>query len=432
MRLETRLRLYLGVVHLALATAVFFALREHPWWLLGSEVLFLASLLIGWQLIRGLFVPLELIETGTELIDERDFTTTFVPVGQPEMDRLIGVYNTMIVALREERLLSLEREALLSKLVEAAPSGVLVCDLDGRVERVNPMGEKLIEGIEPAMSLLDLPRPWNEALPALEPGNSRLVTLDDGRRIRCRVAELRDRGFSRRFLILEELTEELRQNEKAAYDKLVRMISHEVNNSVGAVGSLLGSLGHYTDQLADDDRDDFKEALDVGSGRLERLRAFVAAFADLVRLPAPDRRPLDLDTVVDELLTLYGPFLDEREIRIERHAMGEPPPISADRRQLEQALLNVLKNAAEAIDHGGVITVTTMVDASGRVCLWIDDDGVGLDPALTPQLYAPFMTNKPGGNGLGLTLVKEVLDRHDFSHRLEPREPKGSRFSMTC
>lgn len=433
LRLETRLRLYLVALHLAFGAVVVYALQGQPLKLLGAELLFLLSLWIGWRLLSALFVPLRLIETGTELIDEGDFTSTFVAVGQPEMDRLIEIYNRMIEALREERRHGREQEDFLSRVIDASPAGVVICDLGGALMRLNPAAARLLG--EPASDarLTKLGAPWNQ-LTELEAGDSKILAASDGRRVRCRAGELRDYGFPRRFFVLEELTEELRLTEKAAYEKLIRMVSHEVNNSVGAVTSLLGSLGHYQLQLAGEDRGDFAGALEVGSGRLERLRAFVDAFAELVRLPDPERHGLELEPLVDELLTLYAPTLTGRNIRVERHRAEQPlPALYADRQQLEQALINVFENAAEAIGDDGVITVSTRLE--GEVPeLTIEDDGPGLDPRQSREIFKPFFTTKPSGQGLGLALVKEVFSRHGYPFTLENRgvdQERGCRFRVS-
>lgn len=428
MRLETRFRIYLLALHLALALATVAALKARPAALFLAELGFVVSAYVGWRLISSLFVPLRLIETGTDLIDEGDFTSTFVTVGQPEMDRLIRVYNRMIAALREERLHGREQEDFLARLIEASPAGVVICDLDGAVMLVNPAAERLLGDVAAGCLLGDLLAPWG-ALAEFGSDRPRVLSLSDGRRVRCRAGELRDRGFPRRFWVLEEMTEELRQSEKAAYEKLIRMVSHEVNNSVGAVTSLLGSLDHYRPQLDVRDRGDFGSALAIGSGRLERLRAFIDAFADLVRLPDPDPRSLDLDDLLDDLVTLYSPSLAERSIRLVRLRGGEPSVICADREQLEQALINVIENAADAIGRDGTLTLATSAE-EGLAVLRIEDDGPGLDAATAGELFVPFFTTKPEGQGLGLTLVKEVLSRHGFTFALENRDAGGCSFRV--
>src|SRR5882724_936759 len=138
MTLRTKLLLWLIALHLVFAGLALALLIDHQEWLFVAELGFAVSIVISYRLVTALFVPMELIRTGSDLISERDFTSRFVPVGQPEMDRLIGIYNAMIDRLREERLAAEEQHHLLQKIVEASPSGVVICDFEGGVEQANP------------------------------------------------------------------------------------------------------------------------------------------------------------------------------------------------------------------------------------------------------------------------------------------------------
>src|ERR1051326_1487886 len=144
MTLRAKFILYLVALHVALGAAAALFLLRQPLLLFALEALFLLSIFVGWRLIRALFLPLDLIRTGAELIGERDFTSRFVPVGQPEMDALVDVYNRMIDRLREERLAAEERHQFLQRLVEASPSGIVLCDFDGNVEQMNPAAARLV------------------------------------------------------------------------------------------------------------------------------------------------------------------------------------------------------------------------------------------------------------------------------------------------
>ena len=138
MTLRAKFIAYLIALHVALGLAAAYVLRDRVVFLFAAEALFLVSIGIGWRLINALFVPLDLIRTGAELMGERDFTTRFVAVGQPEMDALIAVYNRMVDRLREERLSAEEQHQLLQKLVDASPAGIVILDFDGKVEQMNP------------------------------------------------------------------------------------------------------------------------------------------------------------------------------------------------------------------------------------------------------------------------------------------------------
>jgi len=180
MRLRSKIRLYLIALHAVLAGAATLILIEEPLLLFAVEGVFAISVIVGIRLVSALFVPIDLIETGSELIAERDFMSRFVAVGQPEMDRLVEVYNRMMERLREERLAAEEQGQLLQKIVEASPAAIVICDFDGRIEQKNPAAARLL-GSEP--------------LPSLEPGESRLVVSHGSRRLKVSRTEFRDRGF---------------------------------------------------------------------------------------------------------------------------------------------------------------------------------------------------------------------------------------------
>jgi len=413
MTLRTKLLLWFIVLHLVFAGLAVVVLMENQNWLFAVEVSFVISIVISYRMVNALFVPMELIRTGAELISERDFTSRFVPVGQPEMDRLIEIYNAMIDRLRDERLAAEEQQQLLQKIVEASPSGIVICDFNGNVQQANPAAQRLLS--EPAVA---------EALPSLAAGESKLLTLAGSRKLKIWNAEFRDRGFAKTFYLLEEMTEELRLTEKTAYEKLIRMMSHEVNNSVGAVRSLLESVMRYAEQIGREDRSDFTNALTIAAARIESLNRFMTGFADVVRLPPPHPRDIELAAVIDDIATLLRPELDQRRIVLRIDVIRDET-IRADQSQFEQVIINVIRNAMESIGEGGEIAVTF----SNRA-LTISDTGRGIDPAARDELFTPFFTTKREGRGLGLTIVSEILNNHRLPFSLQNREGGGAEFRV--
>jgi two-component system, NtrC family, nitrogen regulation sensor histidine kinase NtrY len=428
MSLRAKVVLYLVLIHVVLGAISFLALRESRWLLLGVEGLFVLSIAFGWMLVRSFFVPLDLIRTGAELMSERDFTSTFREVGQPEMDALIRIYNGMTERLRDERLQLQERNYFLDRLLAASPSGVLTLDFDGRLGSINPSARQLLQIETDVQGLpLDALGPLGAALAGIPAGESRVVA-DGPRRLKVSRAEFFDRGFPRSFLLVEELTEELRASEKSAYGKLIRMMSHEVNNSVGPVSSLLDSFRGYSSALGEEDRRDFEEAIDVAVARMRRLSAFMNGFAEVVRLPEPERRPCDLRRLLDEILLLLRPELERRRIQVEWETAEEVPPVELDRNQIEQVLVNVLKNAMESIGEDGRIGLRLFLDGE-RTVLTVSDTGPGIPEDVRPLLFTPFFSTKRDGRGLGLTLVREILTAHDARFGLENRE-RGAEFRV--
>ena len=404
----------------------------NPALFLACEATILVSAVLTWRLYQGLARPARLIEAGAAALAAQDFNLKFKPVGQPELDRLIGVYNQMLDALRQERIGQHEQSVLLARLIGASPAGVLLLDFEGNITSANAAAARALG--QPAAALAGqavaaLPPPWGPALAGLAAGAPATLRLPTGHTYRAAAAHFLDRGFSRRFVVLEELTQEILAEEKQAYERLIRLMAHEVNNSIGAVNSLLGSFGHYAPQLAAADQADFRQALDVSIVRNTQLADFVARYARLVRLPAPAPHPLDLHQLLRDLGHLLAAQSAAQGVAWHWElAHAGPLPLVADSQLLTQALLNVAKNALEAIGPGGghVWVRTTAAPPT----LTLENDGAPLTPEVSQRLFTPFFSTKRDGQGIGLLLVRDILRAHGFPFRLETEANGRTAFSV--
>ncbi len=432
MNLRRRFVLYLLIVHGLLGVTAYVLLRQSLMWLAAIELVFLASLAWGIALVTRLSTSLSALEQSAQLLDEGELTTRFREIGHPDVDVLVRTYNRMVDDLRDERTRLQEQHYFLGQLLDVSPAGVIILDHDGAVSSVNPAAAVLLDvmasaalGVRPAA----LGVPLGRALDALQPGDSRIVTVGSARRIRCQCATFVERGFPRRFYLLEELTEELRRSEKAAYETLIRQMSHEVNNSVGATRSLLQSSLAYGASLPAERQRDLEQALGIASERLERLNAFMRSFADVVRIPEPRRRPCDADALVEGCVRLMQSMVPAGlEWRWDRQ--GPVGLVDADAAQLEQVFINVLKNAAEAAGDGGAVTVRLGRAADAGHFVEIEDTGPGIPPEVREHLFTPFFTTKQNGHGVGLTVVQEILGRHRFRFSLEGTPGGPTRFRI--
>jgi len=432
MSLRLKFILYLVLIHLLFAGVAVYLLVRQRLWLIAVEAVFTLSLVGGLKLIQGLFGTLELINTGAQFISDSDFTSRFREVGQVEMDRLIEVYNRMVDHLREERIKLQEQHYFLDKILTASPSGVVTLDFDGRIAMVNPSAERMLQAPRAELigqKLAEVETPFTTELSGLKPGESRVVPLQGRRRVKCQTSQFLDRGFPRNFILMEELTEELRQSEKAAYEKLIRMMSHEVNNTIGSANSLLHSCLNYTDQLKDEDRRDLEAALQVVISRTDQLNAFMKSFADVVRLPPPKLYPCDLQQLLESISLLMRAESLRREISWAWDIQAPLEPVPLDRSQMEQVFVNILKNAMEAIGEGGRITVR-IGHKDGRGFVMIEDTGGGLTPEVREHLFTPFFSTKENGQGIGLTMVQEILDQHRFEFSLEGQPGQSTQFTI--
>jgi two-component system nitrogen regulation sensor histidine kinase NtrY len=396
------------------------------------ELTIVASSVFTWQLYRAFVRPMRLIQAGTAALQAQDFNLKFKPVGQPELDQLVAVYNQMLDALRQERVSQHEQSVLLERLLAASPAGILILDFEGNVASVNAAASRALGQPLAALAgqpVAALPAPWGPVLATVAAGQLQAVRLPSGQTYRAAAAHFLDRGFQRRFVVLEELTEELRQQEKQAYEQLIRLMSHEVNNSIGAVNSLLGSFQHYAPQLTPDDRADYTEGLAVSIARNTQLADFIGRYARLVRLPPPTLLPTDVHTLLRDLGRLLAPQSAAQHVAWHwQLAHDGPLLVPADAQQLAQALLNVAKNALEALGPaGGNVWVRTTAQPPG---LRLTNDGAPLSPAVSQRLFTPFFSTKPGGQGIGLVLVRDILLAHGFAFRLETEADGRTTFAV--
>lgn len=425
MSLRARFVLYLVAVHVLMGLVAAFVVARERWWLIVVEAVILVSFLGGLALIRRFLQSIEFVRESAQLLEDSDFMSRVREVRQPDLDRLIRVFNRMVDALRGERVQLQEQQHFLSLVLHESPAGIIVLDFDGRVRLANPAAERLLQveaGRVGGTALAALDRPIAADLLSLAAGERRVLSVWGGRRVRALHGTFLDRGFRRSFYLMEELTEELRHSEKAAYEKLIRMLSHEVNNTVGASNSLLKSCLTYAGQLRQDDRADFEHALGVVIARTEQLSAFMASFAEVVRLPPPRRAAVDPAELVDGLLGLVRAEAEARRIAVRRLGAARAGVVSLDRGQIEQALLNVIKNALEAIGADGTLTVRVGTDGAVPV-IEIEDSGPGLTDEVRAHLFTPFFSTKEHGQGIGLTMVQEILSAHGFPFALDG--PRG-------
>ncbi len=432
MSLRLKFILYLLFVHLAIAGLAVYFLWNHRAWLLALEAFFAVSFIFSFRLFRALFKPIEMVAAGVETLKHRDFSSKLLPIHEPEIDRLIEVYNHMVEQLREERIRLQEQHFFLDKVLTASPSGIITLDFDERIATANRSAAGLLQSAPEFLigkKLEGIHAPFAEALGRLQAGESQVLSLLGSRRVKCHKAQFLDQGFYRSFILMEELTDELRRSEKAAYEKLIRMMSHEVNNSIGAVHSLLHSCLHYKSQLQEPDRPDYENALQVALARTEHLNIFMRSFAEVVKIPPPLRRPAGVQKLLERIATLLHAESMKRGITWRWNIEQPLPAIAMDVAQIEQAFVNIFKNALEAIGEEGNITIN-LGKKGQRSFVSIADSGSGIRPEAQAQLFTPFFSTKTGGQGLGLTVIQEILSQHQFEFALESRPPQPTTFTI--
>ncbi len=429
MKLRSRFIGFAIVIHAILIVLSVMIFWHSRYLFVAAELLILASLVITVHLYRAFLKPLDMISAGVESIKDQDFSTTFVKTGQDDLDRLIEIYNRMIEQLRNERVKQREQHYFLQRLIEATPIGVIILDLDDKITMLNPAAKNIL-GVE-AEEIIGCPLAQLSTIPGFElagmaDGETRLIKVSGVQTYKCRKSHFLDRGFQRHFLLIEELTREILETQKRAYGKVIRMMSHEVNNSVGAVNSIMQSSLAYAERLPPEEKKEFSDAVKVAIERNSGLNKFMANFADVVRIPSPVKEDYDLHSLLKSVHILMSAESGRRNISWEWNLCPTPMMVEIDPHQMEQVLVNVVKNAIEAIDRDGSISVRTT--AASPCILSIVDDGKGISEQQRERLFTPFYSTKKDGQGIGLTLIREILVNHGFSFNLESTPDGGTEF----
>ncbi len=434
MTLYQRLLTYLITLHVIILAAGIFVLMEHyRFWIVLLEILVIVSMIIGIYLIRGYHLHLSLLSSGSEFIKEQDFTHTFSEVASTDLNKLVLLYNEMIRRLRDERLRGQEQQMFLEKIINVSPTGLITLNIDREVDMINPAAVEFVGIAEEELKgkrLADLQSDISKGLSDLEVGNTVVLHLNGGRRLKCTHSQFYDTGFERSFFLLVELTKEIWKSEKKAYETLIRILSHEVSNTVGAAQSILQSTLAYANQLKADDRADFESAVNIAIDRTHHLDKFMRSYADVVRLPEPSCDWVDLDDLVNRILFLVRPECEERNIKLESKFDSQFGRVSLDVAQIEQVLVNLLRNAIEAIGQDGLIRVS-LFKKDGKRHVSVEDSGPGLSEDARAQLFTPFFSTKKNGQGIGLTLVHEILSRHQFEFSLDSSPDQPTQFLIS-
>lgn len=222
----------------------------------------------------------------------------------------------------------------------------------------------------------------------------------------------------------------MRLSEKQAYEKLIRVLSHEVNNSIGAANSLLQSCLTYKEQLHPGDQEDFEMALDVVTSRTAHLNDFMRSYVNVIRLADPKRQLSNVRQMLESITLLFKADFARRNIRLDWHIEEDIlPSVYMDRDQMEQVLTNILKNAMEAIGQNGTIMIRLLMQGK-RLMLSIEDTGEGIAVEVMANLFTPFFSTKENGQGIGLTLIQEILTRHGFTFSLESLPEENTKFNI--
>ena len=366
---------------------------------------------------RIIIKPLQIIGDGVELLKEQDFSSRLRRVGQEDADRIVDIFNKMMEQLKNERLYLREQNHFLDLLINASPMGVVILDLDENIQSLNQAAYNILnlnhaEDII-GSKLTQINSPLAKEITSINKYDARTIRFNNANIYKCTHSSFIDRGFQHSFYLIESLTEEVFKAEKKAYEKVIRMIAHEVNNTTAGITSTLDTLQDTFKEI--ENSKDISEVLHIAIERCYSMSRFITNFADVVRIPEPQFQQHDLNALVSSCKLFMENICRNRNIQIIMELSETSPFIKADSLLLEQVFVNIIKNSAESIDKNGKIFIRT---SNNPACLEIADTGKGINKETETKLFSPFFSTKPNGQGLGLMFIREVLLKHGYTFSL--------------
>ena len=361
--------------------------------------------------------PLQTLSNLLGALREGDFS---IRARHAQPDDALGLalleVNTLGSTLRAQRLGAVEASALLRKVIAEIEVAVFAFDGAGRLKLVNRAGERFLG--RPADRLLDRTAQELGLADTLEGETPRTVDWrypGGSGRWELRRTTFRQEGLKHQLVVLSDLSRALREEERQAWQRLVRVLGHEINNSLAPIMSLSESLKGIVaqDPPPEDAEEDLRQGLGVIAARAKALNRFMASYARLARLPAPELEPMEVRPWIARVAEL--------ETRLPVQVLGGPEMvIAADGDQLDQLLINLVTNAVDAsLETGGSVGIEWRRRDRG-VEVVVKDEGPGI--ADSPNLFVPFFTTKPHGSGIGLALSRQIAEAHGGTLTLENRK----------
>ena len=441
-----KFKLALRVVILAVFMAASSYLFQQPGKGLSTVILAGLAVLIIFEIIRYVNQTNRKLTRFLESVKYSDFISGFAAddnLGSSFKD-LNKAFNEVMEAFRQARSEKEEHWLYLNTVIQHVSAGLISFDAKGDIQLINTVAKRLLKApqLRNINELEQEPSNIFEILNTIEPGKKTMCRIDERTNLAIRATALRMRGEAYKLVALQNIQTELQQNEIESWQNLTRVLRHEIMNSMTPIASLTSTLndilaeeleekeGHF--ELSIEGVDDIHEGLNTIASRSKALIHFIDAYREYISIPTPKIQNLSVQELIEEVEALLKIDIRKSNIDFSFETIPGNLTVSADGELIEQVLINLVKNAVEAVGENkhGKVLVKGGFDAAGAVFISVSDNGGGIPVEALDRIFIPFYTTKKTGSGIGLALSRQIMQLHNGSLSVESKPNQYTVFTM--
>ncbi len=443
---DFRFRVALRVVLLGLTVSLFVFMVSKPNMIFAAGLM--AFIIIGQlaELFRFTSQTNRKLTRFLESVKYSDFISGFANDNKlgKSFRELNAAFNEVLEAFRKARTEKEEHWQYLNTIVQQVRTGILSFDPDGTVQLMNPIAKRFVGiiNMKNVNELKDRNPNLYKALMEVQSGKSTLYKSGNEFLLTLQATELRIRGNTVKLVTLQNIQTELQKQELESWQNLTRVLRHEIMNSITPISSLTSTLREILDhdltkkehhyELKTEGAEDLREGLTTIESRSKGLIKFIDAYREYTSLPQPKIQRIRIADLLEKVAQLLKPELKKTTIQFGYHCDSEYLTIDADQEMIEQVLINLIKNAMEALDHssnGKIELKGTYAD--NRVLISVSDNGSGIIPEAIERVFIPFFTTKKTGSGIGLALSRQIMQMHNGSLSVKSEPDVKTTFTLS-
>lgn len=352
-------------------------------------------------------------------------------------------FNEVLEAFRKARSEKEEHWQYLNSVVQQVRTGILSFDTEGNIQLINTNARKFI-GTNSLQNIDDLIRinpGLHHILKTVRPGRSELYRASEALYLTIQCTDLRIRGADVKLVTLQNIQPELQKQELEAWQNLTRVLRHEIMNSITPISSLTSTLREILDhdleqknshyELKSEAAEDLKEGLNTIESRSKGLIKFIDAYREYTSLPQPKMTLVRLKDVIEKVAKFMRPELKKAHIDFQCECKSDYLTIQADAEMIEQVLINLMKNAVEALSEAPHPRISLIGEYDGSaVLIQVSDNGPGIIGEAVDRIFVPFYTTKRTGSGIGLSLSRQIMQMHNGSLTVQSEPDVRTTFTL--